>query len=43
MSGAFVPVSILYPAFNIDVNLLDHDVSRNNFFPPGGGNIFFGA
>jgi len=42
MSGAFVPVSILYPAFNIDVNLLDHDVSRNNFFRRAAEYLFRG-
>ncbi len=31
MSGAFLPVSILFPKFNINVNLLDNDILRNNF------------
>ncbi|UOY72747.1 MarR family transcriptional regulator [Enterobacter ludwigii] len=42
MSGAFLPVSILYPAFNIDVNLLDNDVLRNNFFRRAAEYLFRG-
>jgi DNA-binding MarR family transcriptional regulator len=42
MSGAFLPVSILYPAFNINVNLLDSDVLRNNFFRRASEYLFRG-
>lgn len=42
MSGAFLPVSILYPSFNIDVNLLDDDLLRNNFFRRAAEYLFRG-
>jgi len=42
MSGAFLPVSILYPAFNINVNLLDSDVLRNNLFRRASEYLFRG-
>ena len=42
MSGAFLPVSILYPTFNIDVNLLDNDTLRNNFFRRAAEYLFRG-
>ena len=42
MSGAFLPVSILYPAFNINVNLLDNDILRNNFFRRAAEYLFRG-
>ncbi|EPF6109618.1 MarR family transcriptional regulator [Enterobacter cloacae] len=42
MSGAFIPVSILYPTFNIDLNLLDNDILRNNFFRRAAEYLFRG-
>ena len=42
MSGAFTPVSILYPAFNINVNLLDNDILRHNFFRRAAEYLFRG-
>lgn len=42
MSGAFTPVSILYPAFNINVNLLDNDILRYNFFRRAAEYLFRG-
>ncbi|ENA0608791.1 MarR family transcriptional regulator [Enterobacter bugandensis] len=42
MSCALIPVSILYPSFNINVNLLDSDVLRNNFFRRAAEYLFRG-
>ncbi|KNC09353.1 hypothetical protein AC791_11895 [Klebsiella sp. RIT-PI-d] len=42
MSGAFMPVSILYPGFNISVDLLDNDVLRHNFFRRAAEYLFRG-
>ena len=42
MSGAFLPVSILFPKFNINVNLLDNDILRNNFFRRAAEYLFRG-
>lgn len=42
MSGAFLPVSILYPTFNINVNLLDNDILRSNFFRRAAEYLFRG-
>ncbi|CZX67829.1 Uncharacterised protein [Enterobacter hormaechei] len=42
MSGAFTPVSILYPTFNINVNLLDNDTLRHNFFRRAAEYLFRG-
>lgn len=42
MSGAFLPVNILYPAFNININLLDNDVLRAHFFRRAADYLFRG-
>jgi DNA-binding MarR family transcriptional regulator len=42
ISGAFLPVSILYPDFDIDVSLLDNDILRNNFFRRAAEYLFRG-
>lgn len=42
MSGAFMPVGILYPGFNINVDLLDNDVLRHNFFRRAAEYLFRG-
>lgn len=42
MSGAFTPVSILFPTFNINANLLDNDILRHNFFRRAAEYLFRG-
>src|SRR5690606_19237508 len=42
MSGAFTPVSILFPTFNINANLLDNDILSHNFFRRAAEYLFRG-
>lgn len=43
MSGAFLPVSTLYPDFNININLLDNDTLRHSFFRRAAEYLFRGV
>jgi DNA-binding MarR family transcriptional regulator len=43
MSGAFLPVSILYPDYNININLLDDTGQRHSFFHRAAEYLFRGV
>ncbi|WNN43423.1 MULTISPECIES: MarR family transcriptional regulator [Winslowiella] len=43
MSGAFLPVNILFPAYNTNVDMLDNDTLRHNFFRRAAEYLFRGV
>ena len=43
MAGAFEPISILYPAYNISLDLLDNDNRRHGFFRRAAEYLFRGV
>jgi len=43
MSGAFLPVSTLYPDYNVNINLLDNDTLRHSFFRRAAEYLFRGV
>jgi DNA-binding MarR family transcriptional regulator len=43
MSGAFLPVSILYPDYNINIDLLDNSTQRHSFFRRAAEYLFCGV
>lgn len=43
MSGAFLPVNILFPAYNTNVDMLDNDILRHNFFRRAAEYLFRGV